>query len=414
VTLASSSPLSSPASSSRASIVLAFTAIYLVWGSTYLAIRFALETLPPFLMVGVRFLMAGGILFTWAWLRGELRRKPHEVLQVTSPATGPRSPLSFVTWRAAFVAGGLLLLGGNGGVVWAEYLGLPSGLAALIVSTVPLWVVVLEWLGPRSVRTGRPGRPVAVGVLLGLAGVVLLLGPKGFAHSAEGAEGGALLLGGAIVVAASLSWAYGSVISRRLPLPSSPLLATAMEMLAGGVLLTLAGFATGEWGRVAWEQVSTKSLLALGYLVVFGSLVAFTAYVWLLKVVPTSKVATYAYVNPVVALFLGWGLAAEPLTARTLMAAAVILGAVVLITTFRRVPEKAPGKGSRIRPEGSAAARPSPPARPAPAEGGDCIWVAVPRPLVPRVQRLLAEESSEDTCGCAPIPVGLQEVRQEI
>lgn len=316
---------------SRATVVLAFAAVYLVWGSTYLAIRFALETLPPFLMVGSRYLVAGGLLFGWAWLRGGLRRE--------GPASGGSAkPLSPVTWRAALIAGGLLLVGGNGGVVWAEYLGVPSGLAALIVSTVPLWVVVLEWLGPRSVRTGRPGRPVAVGVLLGLAGVVLLLGPSKLS------AGGMSLLGGLVVVGASLSWAYGSVISRRLALPSSPLLGTAMEMLAGGALLLLLGFATGEPGRVAWEQISARSLWALVYLILFGSLVAFTSYVYLLKVVPTSKVATYAYVNPVVALFLGWGLAGEALGPRTLVAAAVILGAVVLITTFRRPPGAVPQK----------------------------------------------------------------------
>lgn len=319
-------PSSSP---SRATVVLAFAAVYLIWGSTYLAIRFALETLPPFLMVGTRYLVAGGLLFGWAWLRGGFRREG-------SGGTG--KPLSLVSWRAAAIAGGLLLVGGNGGVVWAEYLGVPSGLAALIVSTVPLWVVVLEWLGPRSVRTGRPGRPVAVGVLLGLGGVVVLLGPSKLS------AGGLSLLGGLVVVGASLSWAYGSVISRRLALPSSPLLGTAMEMLAGGALLLLLGLATGEPGRVAWDQISARSVWALVYLILFGSLVAFTSYVYLLKVVPTTKVATYAYVNPVVALFLGWGLAGEALSPRTLVAAAVILGAVVLITTFRRPPGAVPTK----------------------------------------------------------------------
>jgi len=263
--------------------------------------------------------------------------------------------------------------------VWAEYLGVPSGLAALIVSTVPLWVVALEWLGPRSVRTGRPSRPVAIGVLVGLGGVALLLGPSSLT------VGGMSLLGGGVVVGASLSWAFGSLISRRLALPSSPLLSTAMEMLAGGAMLLVLGLATGELGRFAWGQISAKSLLALAYLILVGSLVGFTAYVWLLKEVPTSKVATYAYVNPVVALFLGWGLAGEGLSSRTLVAAAVILGAVVLITTYRRAPGR---KGREI-------------ARPAVAEGGDCIWIAVPRPLVPRIERLLAEESCGDkACAC--------------
>lgn len=376
-------------SPSRGMILLAFAAVYLIWGSTYLAIRFAVETLPPFLMVGVRYVVAGGLLFGWIWLRGGLRRE--------LPADAPeglkrRSPLSRTAWGAALIAGGLLLVGGNGGVVWAEYLGVPSGLAALIVSTVPLWVVLLEWQGPRSVRTGRPGRPVMVGVLVGLAGVVLLLGPS------QITAGGMSLLGGAVIVAASLSWAYGSLISRRLALPSSPLLSTAIEMLAGGAMLVLLGLATGELGRTAWDQISTKSLLALAYLIFVGSLVGFTAYVYLLKEVPTSKVATYAYVNPVVALFLGWALAGEGLTPRTLVAAAVILGAVVLITTYRRAPAKndaALEAAESVRPTGAKTPDP------APILAGDCIWVAVPRPLVPRVERLLAEESNGDkVCGC--------------
>ena len=384
--------MSTETSPSRTTVVLAFAAVYVIWGSTYLGIRFALETLPPFLMVGSRYLVAGALLFGWAWLRGGLRSPGRGGSGATSEFLSPAS------WRAALIAGGLLLVGGNGGVVWAEHLGVPSGLAALIVSTVPLWVVVLEWLGPRSVRTGRPGRPVTVGVLLGLAGVVLLLGPSDL--TAEGMS----VLGGLVVVGASLSWAYGSVISRRLALPASPLLGTAMEMLAGGAVLLLLGFATGEPASVAWDQISAKSLLALTYLIVFGSLVAFTSYVYLLKMVPTSKVATYAYVNPVVALFLGWGLAGEALGSRSLVAAVVILGAVVLITTFRRRPRAR----SESREAGSGTVTESPATetspsglRPATAPGGECIWVAVPERLVPRVERLLEQE------GASPCPPAL-------
>jgi drug/metabolite transporter (DMT)-like permease len=388
--------VSTETSPSRATVVLAFAAVYLIWGSTYLGIRFALETLPPFLMVGIRYLIAGGLLLGWVRLRSERRRGPSEGAAsggAGSEDAGSGNGLSFVSWRAAGIAGGLLLVGGNGGVVWAEHLGVPSGLAALIVSTVPLWVVVLEWLGPHSVRTGRPGRPVAVGVLLGLAGVVLLLGRSNLTD-------GMSLLGGAVVVGASLSWASGSLLSRRLALPSSPLLSTAMEMLAGGAMLTLIGLATGELGRVAWDQISARSLLAWAYLIVFGSLVGFTCYVWLLKVVPTSKVATYAYVNPVVALFLGWGLAGEALGARALVAAAVILGAVVLITTFRRAP--APAERITAAAERTPRSVPVRPAPPAVAKAGDCIWVEVPEALVPRVERLLEEECASP-CGPALI-----------
>jgi len=301
-------------SESRPSLLeigLAFAAVYVIWGSTYLAIRFAIETLPPFLMAGARFLVAGAILYGWARLRGH-----------AAP--------SRVQWRAALIVGGLLLAGGNGSVVWAEQR-VASGLAALLVSTVPLWVVVLEWLGPPSVRGGRPGRPVVLGVAGGLLGVALLVGPG------ELAGGGDVdLLGSLALVGASLSWAFGSLLSRRLPLPVSPLLSTAMEMLCGGVLLLAAGVATGEPTQLGAVPISGRSLLALVYLVVFGSLVAFTAYVFLLRHVATSKVATYAYVNPVVALVLGWALAGEELSGRTLLAAVVILGSVVLITRFRR------------------------------------------------------------------------------
>lgn len=292
-------------------ILLAFAAVYVIWGSTYLAIRFAIETLPPFLMAGSRFVVAGAVLYGWARLRGQ-------------PAP-PR-----VHWRSAALLGALLLVGGNGGVVWAEQR-VASGLAALLVSTVPLWVVVLEGLGPRVVRGARPGRPVLLGVAAGLAGVAWLVGPQDLAGA-----GGVDLLGALVLVGASLSWAFGSLWSRRLPLPASPLLGTAMEMLAGGALLLLAGAVSGEIPRLADIDPSARSLLALLYLVLFGSLVAFTAYVFLLRHVATSKVATYAYVNPVVALLLGWTLAEEPLTGRTLAAAAVILGAVVLITRYRR------------------------------------------------------------------------------
>lgn len=322
-------------SAPRWQIVLAFAAVYLIWGSTYLSIRFAIETLPPFLMAGVRFVTAGALLYGWAWWYGDL----------TADATGGNDSVGGVhpvsrhaQWAGAFAAGVLLLVGGNGVVVWAEQR-VASGLAALLVSTVPLWVVVLEWLGPRSIRTGRPGRALVVGVLAGLGGVALLIGPTHLAESRVD------LVGGLALVGASLSWALGSLLSRRLPLPASPRLATAMEMLAGGVSLLVVGILCGETGRLALDQVSAKSLVALGYLIAVGALLGFTAYVWLLRVVPTAKVATYAYVNPVVALALGWALAGEELSGRTLMAAAVILAAVVLITTFRasadRLPEPA-------------------------------------------------------------------------
>ena len=287
----------------RLRLVLAFAAVYIIWGSTYLAIRVAIDTLPPFLMAGVRFVIAGGLLYGWARWRG-----------------APR-PVR-VNWLAAAIVGGLMLLGGNGGVVWAE-LRVPSGLTAVLIATVPLWIAILEW----AQGGGRPGGRVAVGLLMGLAGIGLLVGPG------ELAGAGAIdPLGAAVLLFASLSWAAGSLYSRRARLPSSPLLSTAMEMLAGGLFLLLAGLLAGQAVDLDPAAISLRSVAALGYLIVFGSLVAFTAYIWLLRVTLPAHAATYAYVNPVVAVLLGWALGGEALTARTLLAAAVIIGAVVIIT----------------------------------------------------------------------------------
>ena len=292
---------------SRSRVIAAFAAVYVIWGSTYLAILFAIETLPPFLMAGSRFLVSGALLYVVARARGAERPERRN-------------------WMATAVIGALLLLGGNGGVVWAEQR-VPSGLAALLVATVPVWMVTLEWL-----RGGiRPTRGVVAGLLLGMAGLALLVGPGEFAGGR-----GADTLGAIVLVVASLSWATGSIYSRSAPLPGSPILTTGMEMLAGGALLSLLGLATGELGRLDLGAVSTKSWLALLYLVLFGSLVGFTAYIWLLKVSTPAKVSTYAYVNPVVAVLLGWLFANEPLSMRTLLAAAVIIAGVALITLTKK------------------------------------------------------------------------------
>jgi drug/metabolite transporter (DMT)-like permease len=292
-------------------VALAFACIYLIWGSTYLAIRFAIETLPPLLMAGLRFVMAGSILYLIARLRG-------------APPPQRRN------WQGAFVVGGLLLLCGNGGVVLAERR-VASGLAALLVGGVPLYIALLEWLTPRGVR---PGRRVTFGLVLGFAGIALLVAPGSF--------GGGHVdpIGALALIVGSFMWAAGSLYSRHAPLPESPLLGTAMEMLAGGTLLLVASAITGEMRRFDPTAVSARSLVALAYLLVFGSLIGFTAYVWLLRVVPATRVATYAYVNPVVAVLLGWAVAGEPLAARTILAAGIIIAAVVLVTTSR-VPRAA-------------------------------------------------------------------------
>ena len=293
---------------SRAGIILAFAAVYIIWGSTYLGIRYAIETLPGFLMAGTRFFIAGAILFTWAKLHGD--------------RVG-----SLVQWRRAFVIGALLLLGGNGGVTWAEKY-IPSGLAALAVATEPLWVVVLNWAATHR----RPNARVLLGVLIGLVGVALLFGGGDFNN---GQQVSALSLAAlAVVLLASLAWAGGSVYASRRPIQASTSMAAAMQMMAGGILLLLLSLVTGDFKRFNPAAASWVSISAFGYLLVFGSLVGFTAYSWLLRHVTTARAATYAYVNPVVAVLLGWLLANEPLTLRMLVAAAVIVGSVVLITTF--------------------------------------------------------------------------------
>ena len=292
---------------SRVKLVLAFAAVYVIGGSTYLAIRYAIETLPPLLMAGTRFILAGGVLYIWARLRGA------------------SSPDRF-NWRAAAIIGALLLLGGNGAVVLAER-SVPSGLAALLIATEPLIIVLLNWA-----RTGgaRPTGSVATGLALGLIGMVVLVGPSGIAGGSEVSLGGAGLL-----MLATFSWAAGSLYAIRAKVAASPLMAAGTQMLSGGVLLLIAGLARGEASQFVLADVSLVSLSAYVYLIIFGSLVGFTCYSWLLRVTPPSLASTYAYVNPVVAVLLGWAVAGEPLTVRTLIAAAVIVGGVVIITTFR-------------------------------------------------------------------------------
>ncbi len=291
----------------RWQIAAALGSIYLVWGSTYLAIRLSIDTMPPLLMAGVRFLAAGAILYGWSRARG-----------VARPTR--------IEWRGALIVGALLLLIGNGGVVWSEQL-VPSGVVALLVGTVPLWMALIEWLRPGG---ARPSVAVAVGLLFGFAGVALLISPAQMV-------GGERInpLGAAIVLGAGICWAFGSLYSRSSVLPSAPLLATGMEMLAGGALLLIVGTVTGEWGTLHLGAVTTRSWIAFAYLIVFGSLVGFTAYIWVLRMTPPAIASTYAYVNPLVAVFLGWAFIGEPFTARTLLAAAVIVAGVVVITTFR-------------------------------------------------------------------------------
>lgn len=286
-------------------IAIALGTVYLIWGSTYLAIRFAIESMPPYLMAGTRFIFAGLVVYILMRAKGiPAPQKSH--------------------WIGATLVGGLLLLGGNGSVVWAEQR-VPSGIAALIVATVPLWIVLLDWLWHGGIR---PGLRVVSGIALGFTGIFLLISQGDFTSL-----GNVDLLGAGALILASLSWAIGSLYSRHAHLPPSPFMAIAMQMLAGGVLLVLAGLAGGELARVDISAISLRSWLSWAYLIVFGALVGFTCYIWLLRVAPAARVATYAYVNPVIAVFLGWALADEVVTLQTLFASAIIITAVFLITS---------------------------------------------------------------------------------
>jgi drug/metabolite transporter (DMT)-like permease len=300
---------------SRAKIITAFAAVYTIWGSTYLGILFAIETLPPFLMAGTRFIIAGALLYSWSALRWE---RPPERAE----------------WRAALIVGTLLLMGGNGAVVWAEQI-VPSGIAALMIAITPAWMVLLAWLWQRS---ARPGLRTVLGLVLGFGGIALLVGPAGLIGA-----GAVPPIGAAVLMAGSLSWSVGSLYSRRAPIPPGALLSTGMQMLAGGGMLLILGLLSGEAAELRVGDASLRSLLALGYLIVFGSIVGYSAYVWLLRVVSPARVATYAYVNPVVAVLLGWAFAGEALTLRMALAALVIILGVALITTDRAHEEAAAG-----------------------------------------------------------------------
>jgi drug/metabolite transporter (DMT)-like permease len=294
----------SPPQFPRSRVLIAFAAVYVVWGSTYLAIRYAVETIPPFLMVGTRFLLSGAMLYAWARTRGARRPSPAQ-------------------WRDATIAGVLMLCFGNGAVSWAEQR-VPSGLAALLVAVVPLWVVLIDWLRPRG---AKPRASVIAGVVVGIAGLIVLVGPATLrGRGAIDSAGVIVLMGG------SLAWAAGSVYNRYGSRPSSAAMSTGLQMLGGSAFLILLSVARGEPHALHVTAISLASWVGWAYLVTFGSLVGFTAYIYLLQAVTPAKASTYAYVNPVVAVFLGWAVAGEPVTARTLAAAAVILAGVAMIT----------------------------------------------------------------------------------
>ena len=287
-------------------VMAAFAAVYVIWGSTYLGIRLAIDSIPPFLMAGSRFVLAGAILYGAMRLRGAARP-------------------TFPQWKSAAVIGGLLLLGGNGGVSWAQQF-VPSGIAALVVAAVPLWIILVDWLRPKGTR---PRSVVWIGLAIGFVGVALIVAGKNqLGHRIVHAAGAAAL------VFATMAWAVGSVYSRHAPKPDSALLAVAMQMIAGGALQLCAGLALGEFTRLNVAQITPTSAWAFVYLTLIGSLVGFTAYVWLLQVSTPARVSTYAYVNPLIAVFLGHLVLKEEVPKTVALAGALILAAVILITRY--------------------------------------------------------------------------------
>jgi drug/metabolite transporter (DMT)-like permease len=289
-------------------LIAAFAAVYIFWGSTYLAIKYAIETLPPFLMAGSRFVFAGAVLMLWA--------------RFTKDYETPK----LAHWKTSFIVGTFLLLGGNGGVVFAQHY-ISSSLAALLVATEPFWIVLLSWLW---LGKARPNLKTILGIAVGFFGVWLLINGQPGNNAVN--IGSMQFFGAIAVMLAALSWATGSIYGLRAPAPKSSILTAGMQMLSGGLVLLAVSLIMGEWTNFEFAQVSSNSLFGVIYLIIFGSLIGFTAYSWLLKNAQPAFVSTYAYVNPMVAVFLGWLIAGETFTGQMLIGAGVIVGSVVLIT----------------------------------------------------------------------------------
>jgi drug/metabolite transporter (DMT)-like permease len=288
----------------------ALIALYIVWGSTYLAIRFSVETIPPFLHASLRFLISGAILFIWRSMAGDEK-----------PTVG--------NWKSTAIVGTLLLLGGNGLVGLAEKT-VPSGIAALMISTSPFWLVLFESLRAKGTK---PTWQSILGLVMGFGGVFILIGPAELAGSGQKFDSFGVIL----LLCAPFLWSLGSIYARGADMPKSTLMSTGMQMLVGSVALFIVSLASGELNGFSFGQVSTRSWLGLAYLITFGSLVGFVSYGWLIHNAPVSLFSTYAYVNPVVAVFLGWLLAGEVLSARVAVASAIIIGSVIFINYARQL-----------------------------------------------------------------------------
>ncbi len=289
---------------SRVWIVAAFAVIYVVWGTTFLGIHYAIETLPPFLMGSVRFLISGIALFAWAHFRGAPLPSRHQ-------------------WKTAAIAGSFFMLVGQGGVVWGQQ-SVPTGVASVLVGTIPMWILLLEWLRPRG---QRPGIVVSAGLLLGFVGVVVLIGP--WRSGAVGVDP----VGAAAILLAALSWAAGSLYVKSADKPASAFQGAGMQMLCGGIFLLVPAALNGDLTAVSPGDISPTSVAAVLYLVVFSSILAFSSYSWLLHTCRPTRVATFAYVNPVVAVGLGWLFVGEPLSGSMVLAMVVTIGAVALVST---------------------------------------------------------------------------------
>ena len=287
-------------------LILAFIAVYFVWGSTYLAIRIAIETMPPLMMLGFRFGVAGILMVAWLSFR-----------KVQWP--------TLIQWRNATIAGGLMLFLGTGTVAVAlQYV--PSGVAALVITTVPLWMVMLNWLWKKG---PRPTALFFVGFAMGLAGVFLLIDPRAFLGTTQ--EG---IIAVIAITGGSITWAVGSLYGRDADTPADPFMSTAIQMTMGGAVLCIGGLLLGERLAFTSEMLTMRSLSAWLYLLVFGSFIAFSAYIWLMRNTSPAKVSTYAYVNPVIAVYLGWAFANEPITPQILIASLLLVSAVVIVLRY--------------------------------------------------------------------------------
>jgi drug/metabolite transporter (DMT)-like permease len=288
--------------------LIAFALVYIIWGTTYLAIRFAIQTIPPFLMAGIRFTTAGLLFYSWCYLYFD--KKP-----------------GLVDWRKATIPGLLMFVFGNGSLTWSEQF-IPSGLAALIIATLPIWMVTLDWI---IFKGKRPDTLTIIGIFLGMIGVGLLSGLDETVLINQTSPGGSVYLSVFILTFAAISWSIGSLYSRHTTTSVSLQFMVSMQVLIGGIVLIIIGLMHGEWTQLSIQNISLRSVISLAYLVIFGSLITYSAYLWLLKISTPAKVGTYAFFNPLIAVLLGWVWVNEPLTTQTIVGAGFIFLSILFV-----------------------------------------------------------------------------------